>query len=179
MFLLLHTLSVRLHDHHHRLGHIFTPCTRPNGSTLPSFHAHVLRHHSALGLCHINFGYTCHAEQAKAVLFSWLDGETSIVSLQFPSLLDDDSPPCMPLPATPMRNRLLSTPSQPHASVIAVSACSNADSSYVHTYGRYSVPKTYDPLHLIILVALSRPLIDASITISMLMYAVFRPTSTL
>ncbi|PBK85924.1 hypothetical protein ARMGADRAFT_1086967 [Armillaria gallica] len=78
----------------------------------------TLRHHSTFGLRHIEFGTTRLSGQAETELLTWLDGETNVVSLRFPILVDDDddaSPP-MPLPATPTRTRLLSmptTPSQP------------------------------------------------------------------
>ncbi|KAK0432071.1 hypothetical protein EV421DRAFT_1924806 [Armillaria borealis] len=71
------------------------------------------------------------------------------------------------------------TISQYHASVIAAPAYSNADSGHVHTYKRHIAPQTYGSPHRIILLAPSRPLMDASITIPTPVYAGFRPTTTL
>ncbi|KAK0432942.1 hypothetical protein EV421DRAFT_1910498 [Armillaria borealis] len=71
------------------------------------------------------------------------------------------------------------TISQYHPSVIATPAYSNADSGHVHTYERHIAPQTYGSPHRIILLAPSRPLIDASITISTPIHAGSHPTTTL
>ncbi|KAK0432938.1 hypothetical protein EV421DRAFT_1846849, partial [Armillaria borealis] len=66
-----------------------TPCTRIVWTTfrcltLPSFDLHILRHHSAFGLRHIEFGNTRLSGQAEDELLTWLDGQTNVVSLRFP-----------------------------------------------------------------------------------------------
>ncbi|KAK0432067.1 hypothetical protein EV421DRAFT_1911258 [Armillaria borealis] len=93
--------------------------------TLPSFDLHILRHDSAFGLRHIAVGNTCLSGQTEAELLTWLDGQTNVMSLQFPFLLDDndDASPPTPLPATPTRTRLLS-----------------ADSGHLHAYRSHSTP---------------------------------------
>ncbi len=118
-----------------------------NLRSLPSFDIHILRHHSAFGLCHIDIGNTRLSEQAEAELLMWLDGQTNVVSLRFAFLVDDhdvNASPPTPLPATPTRTRLLSAPttsSQPFLFLmppLSPPAYSNADSGYVHAYRRDS-----------------------------------------
>ncbi|KAK0432965.1 hypothetical protein EV421DRAFT_1910519 [Armillaria borealis] len=99
------------------IPHILTCMDNLCSLTLPSFDLHImiLRHHSAFRLCHIKFGNTPLSRQAEAELLTWLDGQTNIISLRFPFLLDDDddaSPP-MPLPTTPTGTPLLSAPTMP------------------------------------------------------------------
>ncbi len=48
--------------------------------TLPSFDLHIVRHHSAFGLRHIEFGNTRLSGQAEIELLTWLDGQTNAVS---------------------------------------------------------------------------------------------------
>ncbi|SJL17972.1 uncharacterized protein ARMOST_21543 [Armillaria ostoyae] len=161
--------------------------------SLPSFDLHILRHHSAFGLRHIEFGNTRLSGQAEIELLTWLDGQTNVVSLRFPFLLDDDddaSPPT-PLPATPTRTRLLSaptTPSQPFLfpmpplSPLPPTPTPTQDTfTFTHTEATLlpNLATLHAPPHLIILLAPSRPLIDATITISTPIYAGFRPTTTL
>ncbi len=97
---------------------------------------------------------------------------------QFRLLLDDD--PNSPLPATQTRTRLLSAQTScPYSSAIPTSAYFNTDSGYVHGSCSHSTPKSYRSPHRVILLAPSRPLIDASITVAIPIYAGFRPTTTL
>ncbi|PBK85918.1 hypothetical protein ARMGADRAFT_1035914 [Armillaria gallica] len=160
--------------------------------TLPSFDLYILHHHSAFGLRHVEFGNTRLSGQAEAELLMWLDSQTNVVPLRFPFLLDDDdkdaSPPT-PLPATPTRTRLLSaptTPSQPFLfpmpplSPIPPTPTPTRD-TFTHTAETLlsNLTTLHGPPRLIILLATSRPLIDASITISTPIYAVFRPTTAL
>ncbi|KAG7439285.1 uncharacterized protein BT62DRAFT_768359 [Guyanagaster necrorhizus] len=159
--------------------------------TLPSFDIHVVRHHSAFGLRHVEFGDTRLSWQAEAELLTWLDGQTNIVSLRFPSLLDDgdDSSPSTPLPATPTRSRLLSAPTTPGClSLFPMPPLSPlpptptpTQESFMHTAATLlpNLTALHGPPHLIILLAPSRPLIDVSITISTPIYAGFCPTTTL
>ncbi|PBK80363.1 hypothetical protein ARMGADRAFT_1020928 [Armillaria gallica] len=160
--------------------------------SLPSFDIHILRHHSAFGLRHIEFGNTHLSGQAEGELLTWLDGQTNIVSLRFPFLIDDDgddaSPPT-PLPATPTRTRLLSAPTTPSQSFLfPMPPLSPLPPTPTPTQDTFNL--TTDTLlpnlmilhgtpRLVILLAPSRPLIDASITISQPIYAGFRPTTTL
>ncbi len=84
--------------------------------TLPSFDLRIVRHHSAFGLHYIEFGNTRISGQAEIELLMWRDGQTSIVSLRFPFLVDDnddDESPPTPLPTTPTHTRLLSAPTTP------------------------------------------------------------------
>ncbi|KAK0482931.1 hypothetical protein EDD18DRAFT_1362348 [Armillaria luteobubalina] len=72
---------------------------------LPSFDLHILCHHSTFGLHQIKFGNTCLLEKTEAELLMWLNGQTNVLSLCFPSLTDnddDDMSPPTPLPSTPM-----------------------------------------------------------------------------
>ncbi|PBK62036.1 hypothetical protein ARMSODRAFT_981024 [Armillaria solidipes] len=162
--------------------------------SLPSFDIHILRHHSAFGLRHIEFGNTRLSGQAEIELLTWLDGQTNVVSLRFPFLVDDDdvdASPHTPLPATPTRTRLLSaptTPSQPFLfpmpplSPLPPTPTPTQDTfTFTHTEATLlpNLATLHSPPHLIILLAPSRPLIDASITISTPIYAGFRPTTTL
>ncbi|KAK0433916.1 uncharacterized protein EV420DRAFT_490072 [Desarmillaria tabescens] len=84
---------------------------------LPSIDLHIIQHHSAFDLRHIEFGDTHLSGQAEANLLTRLDGQTNVVSLRFPFLLEDDDgdepPPSTPLPATRMRTRLLSARTTP------------------------------------------------------------------
>ncbi|PBK79687.1 hypothetical protein ARMGADRAFT_1172281 [Armillaria gallica] len=158
----------------------------------PSFDLHILRQHSAFGLRHIEFGNTRLSGQAEIELPTWLDGQTNVVSLRFPFLLDDDdvdaSPPT-PLPATPTRTRLLSaptTPSQPFLfpmpplSPVPPTPTPTKD-TFTDTTNTLlpNLTTLRVPPRLIILLAPSRPLTDASITISTPIYARFRPTTNL
>ncbi len=107
--------------------------------TLPSFDLHILRHHSAFGLRYIEFGNTHLCGQAEGELLTWLDGQTNVVSLRFPFLINDASPPT-PLPAMPTHTRLLSARhAKPtffisHASAITAPAYSNADSGHIQSH---------------------------------------------
>ncbi len=120
------------------------------------------------------------------------DDQTNVVSLLSPFLIDDDdddaSPPT-PLPATPTRTRLLSSPTTPSQSFLFLMpplsplppTPTQTQDTFTHT-GATLLPNLttlQDPPHLIILLALSRALIDLSITISALIYGGFRPTTTL
>ncbi|KAK0226854.1 hypothetical protein EDD85DRAFT_1027347 [Armillaria nabsnona] len=160
--------------------------------TLPSFDIHILRHHSAFGLRYIEFGNTRLSGQAEGELLTWLDGQTNVVSLRFPFLLDDDdddaSPPT-PLPATPTRIRLLSAPTTPSQSFLfpmpplspLPPTPTPTRDTFTHTAETLlpNLTTLQGPPRLVILLAPSRPLIDASITISKPIYAGFRPTTTL
>ncbi|KAK0442513.1 uncharacterized protein EV420DRAFT_1077026 [Desarmillaria tabescens] len=158
---------------------------------LPSFDLHIVRHHSAFGLRHIEFGNTHLSGQAEADLLTWLDGQTNVISLRFPSLLEDgdDSPPSTPLPTTPTRTRLLSAPTTPsRLSLFPMPPLSPLPPTPTPTQDTFTHPAAtllpnlttlHAPPHLIMLLAPSRPLIDVSITISTPIYAGFRPTSTL
>ncbi|SJL18877.1 uncharacterized protein ARMOST_22479 [Armillaria ostoyae] len=126
--------------------------------THPSYDLHILRHDSAFGLRRIEFENTRLSRKAEAELLTWLDGQTNVVSLHFPFLDDDDddaSPPML-LP--------------PHL-----------HDTFTHTEATLLPNLTilHASPHLIILFAPSRPLIDASVTISTPIYAGFRPTTTL
>lgn len=56
--------------------------------TLPAFDASLLAHHTALGLTRLTFmNYTMSESDARA-LFSWLNGQTNIISLRFMNLED-------------------------------------------------------------------------------------------
>ncbi|PBK85931.1 hypothetical protein ARMGADRAFT_1086973 [Armillaria gallica] len=146
---------------------------------------HVMSHS---GLCHIKFTLFGHAE---AELLMWLDGQTNVVSLCFPFLLDDDddtSPPT-PLPVTPTRPHLLSaptTPSQPFLfpmpplSLLPPTPTPTQD-TFTHTTNTLlpNLTTLQGPPHLAILLAPSRPLIDESITIYMPIYAGLRHMTTL
>ncbi|PBK85913.1 hypothetical protein ARMGADRAFT_1035912 [Armillaria gallica] len=129
--------------------------------------------------------------QADAELLTWLDGQTNLVSLRFPFLLDDDDDASAPtpLPITPTRTHLLSaptTPSQPFLfpmpplSPLPPTPTPTQD-TFTHTTD--TLPPNLTTLqgspHLATLLAPSRPLIDASITISTPIYAGFQPTTTL
>ncbi|KAK0471458.1 hypothetical protein IW261DRAFT_894432 [Armillaria novae-zelandiae] len=160
--------------------------------SLPSFDLHILRHHSAFGLRHIEFGNTRLAEQAEAELLTWLDGQTNVFSLRFPFLVDGDDEDVLlptPLPTTPTRIRLLSaptTPSQPFLfqmpplSPLPPTPTPTQD-TFTHVAETLlpNLTTLQGPPRLIILLAPSRPLIDASITISTPIYDGFRPTTTL
>ncbi|PBK62041.1 hypothetical protein ARMSODRAFT_1062107 [Armillaria solidipes] len=159
--------------------------------SLPSFDLHIVRHHSAFGLRHIEFGNTHLSGQAEIELLTWLDGQTNVVSLRFPFLLndDDDASPPTPLSTTPTRTRLLSaptTPSQPFLfpmpplSPLPPTPTPTRD-TFTHTAETLlpNLTTLHGPPRLIILLTPSRPLIDASITISTPIYAGFRPTTTL
>ncbi len=161
--------------------------------SLPSFDIHIVRHHSAFGLRHIEFGNTRLSGQAEAELLTWLDGQTNVVSLRFPFLVDDeddDASPPTPLPATPTRTRLLSTPTTPsqpffisHASAITAPRLlqRRLGDTFSHTAETLlpNLTTLQGPPRLAVLLAPSRPLIDASITISTPIYAGFRATTTL
>ena len=59
---------------------------------LPAFDASLLSHHTAFGLKRLTFmNYTISESDARA-LFSWLDGQTNIVSLRFMNLEDVSTP---------------------------------------------------------------------------------------
>ncbi len=62
--------------------------------TLPSFDLHIVRHHSAFGLRHIEHGNTRPSGQAEIKRLTWLDGQTNAVSFRIPFLLDDDRRLC-------------------------------------------------------------------------------------
>ncbi len=118
--LLSRTLSVSLHGRLPRLARISYPAYShawtTSGLIAPSFDIHILRHHSAFGLRHIEFGNTHLSGQAEGELIMWLDGQTNVVSLRLPFLIDDDdddASPHTPLPATPTGTRLLSAPTTP------------------------------------------------------------------
>ncbi|KAK0485524.1 hypothetical protein EDD18DRAFT_698746 [Armillaria luteobubalina] len=160
--------------------------------SLPSFDLHILRHHSAFGLRHIEFGNTRLSEQAEAELLTWLDGQTNVVSLRFPSLVDnddDDASPPTPLPSTPTRIRLLSAPTTPSKSFLfpmpplspLPPTPTPTQDTFNHTIETLLPDLTalQGPPRLIILLAPSRPLIDASIIISTPIYDGFRPRTTL
>ncbi|KAK0226861.1 hypothetical protein EDD85DRAFT_164863 [Armillaria nabsnona] len=160
--------------------------------TLPSFHIHILRHHSAFGLRHIEFGSTRLSGHAEAELLTWLDGQTNVVTLRFPFLIDDedgDASPPTPLPATPTRIRLLSAPTTPSQSFLfpmpPLSPLPPTPTPTQDTFNHItdtllpSLTTLHGPPRLLILLAPSRPVIDASITISKPIYAGFRPTTTL
>ncbi|KAF8803975.1 hypothetical protein BYT27DRAFT_6704063 [Phlegmacium glaucopus] len=71
--------------------------------TLPAFDASFLSHHTAFGLTRLTFmNYTMSESDARA-LFSWLDGQTNIVSLRFINL-EDVSPPIQNSDTVPCRN---------------------------------------------------------------------------
>ncbi|KAK0477161.1 hypothetical protein EDD18DRAFT_1337998 [Armillaria luteobubalina] len=160
--------------------------------SLPSFDLHILRHHSAFGLRHIEFSNTRLSEQAEAELLMWLDGQTNVVSLRFPLLVDDvdeDASPPTPLPSTPTRIRLLSAPTTPSKpflfpmpplSPLPPTPTPTQD-TFSHTTETLlpNLTALQGPPRLIILLAPSRPLIDVSITISTPIYDGFRPTTTL
>ncbi len=160
--------------------------------SLPSFDIHIVRHHSAFGLRHIEFGNTRLSGQAEAELLTWLDGQTNVVSLRFPFLVDDeddDASPPTPLPATPTRARLLSAPTTPSQSFLfPMPPLSSLPPTPTPTQDTFThaadtllpnLTTLQGPPHLVILLTPSRPLIDASITISTPIYAGFRPTTTL
>ncbi|PBK85855.1 hypothetical protein ARMGADRAFT_1169341 [Armillaria gallica] len=120
------------------------------------------------------------------------DGQTNVVPLRFPFLIDDDddgaSPPTS-LPATPTHPRLLSAPTTPSQSFLfsmpplspLPPTPTQTQDTFTHT-GATLLPNLttlQDPPHLIIFLVLSRPLIDLSITISALIHGEFRPTTTL
>ncbi|KAK0471468.1 hypothetical protein IW261DRAFT_1597272 [Armillaria novae-zelandiae] len=125
------------------------------------------------------FGNPRLSEQAEAELLTWLDGQTNVVSLRFPFLVDGDDEDVLPptlLPTTPTRIRLLSaptTPSQPFLfpmpplSPLPPTPTPTQD---MFTHARHVLSSSSHP---------SRPLIDASITISTPIYDGFRPTTTL
>ncbi|KAK0207809.1 hypothetical protein IW262DRAFT_1529398 [Armillaria fumosa] len=157
--------------------------------SLPSFDLHILRHHSAFGLHHIEFGNTHLSERAEAELLTWLDGQTNVVSLRFPFLVDDDdddtSPPT-PLPTTPMRIRLLSALSQPFLFLMPpLLPLPPTPTPTQHTFTHAAetllpnLATLQGPPRLILLLAPSGSLVDASITISTPIGAGFRPEMTL
>ncbi|KAK0209929.1 hypothetical protein IW262DRAFT_499427 [Armillaria fumosa] len=161
--------------------------------SIPSFDLHILRHHSAFGLRYIEFGNTRLSEQAEAELLTWLDGQTNVVSLRFPFLVDDDddddSSPPTPLPTTPTRIRLLSaptTPSQPFLfpmpplSPLPPTPTPTRD-TFTHTTETLlpNLTTLQGTPRLVVLLAPSRPLIDASLTVSTPIYAGYRPWTTL
>ncbi len=118
----------------------------------------------------------------------WLDGQTNVVSLRFAFLVDDDddnaSPPT-PLPATPTRTRLLSAPttsSQPFLfPMLPLSPTPMKTRDMVTHNTETLLPNLttlQGPPRPAVLLAPSRPLINASIIISMPIYAGVRPTTT-
>ncbi|PBK80396.1 hypothetical protein ARMGADRAFT_1171937 [Armillaria gallica] len=127
--------------------------------TLPSFDIHILRLHSASAL-HIEFLY----------------GQTNVVSLRFPTYAH---------PGPLCAHHTKRTVSIPRGSAIVAPSYSNAGSGRLHAYYLYShtllpnLTSLYGPPHLVILLAPSGPLIDASITISSPIYARLCPTMTL
>ncbi len=145
-----------------------------------------MRHYFASGLRHIEYSDT----YAEADLFTRLDSQTNIVSLRFPFLLHNDySSPSTPLPAIPTRTHLLSGPStqsqlflfpMPPLSPLPLTPKPTQD-TFMHTADTLLPNLTIvnGPPHLLFLLAPSRPLIDASITISTPIYARFRPMTTL
>ncbi|PBK85915.1 hypothetical protein ARMGADRAFT_543618 [Armillaria gallica] len=56
--------------------------------------------------------------QAETELLTWLDGQTNVVSLRFPFLVDDDASRPTAFPATPRRTRVLSAPTIPSQSFL-------------------------------------------------------------
>ncbi|KAK0184247.1 hypothetical protein F5146DRAFT_252895 [Armillaria mellea] len=160
--------------------------------SLPSFDLHILRHHSAFGLRYLEFRNTHLSGQAEAELLMWLDGQTNVISLRFPFLLDDDNgnvSPSTPLPATPMPTRILSAPTLPSQpflfplpllSPLPATPTPTQDSfAYTAETLLPTLMTLYAPPFLIILLAPSSPLIEVSITISTPIYGGFRPTATL
>ncbi len=145
----------------------------------------TLRHHFTFGLRHIEFGNTRLSGQAEAELLTWLDGQTNVVSLRFPFLVDDDDDASTPtaFPATPTRTRLLSAPTTPNQSFLfpmpPLSPLPPTPTPTKDTFMLAADTTLQGPPRLIILLAPSRPLIHAFITIYTPIYAGFRPTSTL
>ncbi|KAK0201320.1 hypothetical protein DFS33DRAFT_1490555 [Desarmillaria ectypa] len=154
--------------------------------TLPCFDFHVIRHHSAFGLSHIEFGNSYLSSQDKADLITWLNGQTNIVSLIFPNLVghDDDYPPKRTHNQLVSASTIPSTLSlfpMPPLSPLPETPTPTRD-AFTHTTSATLLPNLvtlHGPPHLILLFAPSRPLIDVSVTISKPIYAGFRPTTTL
>ncbi|PBK80369.1 hypothetical protein ARMGADRAFT_1171932 [Armillaria gallica] len=130
--------------------------------TLPSFDIHILRLHSASAL-HIDS--MDRPTLSPSVSRSW--SMTTMTGHQLDHFL---------------QHRTLSIP---RGSAIAAPSYSNAGSGRLHAYYLYShtllpnLTSLYGPPHLVILLAPSGPLIDASITISSPIYARLCPTMTL
>ncbi|SJL17980.1 uncharacterized protein ARMOST_21551 [Armillaria ostoyae] len=120
--------------------------------------------------------------QARAYL---IRPQTNIVSLRFPIILLDDndnSVPSTPLPATPTHTRLLSLPttsSRLSPPPLPPTPIRNQD-AFMHTATTLfpNLANLHGSPYLIIL-APFRPLINLLITISILIYAGFRPTTIL
>ena len=85
--------------------------------TLPAFDASLLAHHSAFGLKRLTFTNHTISESDTRALFSWLDGQTNIVSLRFMNL-EDVITPVKDTVTVPYRNTICGTP--PSASPFTV-----------------------------------------------------------
>ncbi|KAG7447883.1 uncharacterized protein BT62DRAFT_1004656 [Guyanagaster necrorhizus] len=94
--------------------------------TLPSFDIHVVHHHSVFGLHHIKFRDAHLSGQTEAELFTWIVGQTDIVSL--PSRYHNV---CMTSSLSTYDAQMAIFIS--HAISAAVPAHSYAGSKFVHT----------------------------------------------
>jgi len=65
--------------------------------TLPSFDLTILRHHTAFGLRNLTFLNRKLSESEERELFTWLDGQTNIITLRFPNLQESEPRPVSPV----------------------------------------------------------------------------------